>query len=441
MIVLRVSETSERLTYVADLIFRRLLGLTYRIVGESGPFPRDGSLIIDYTRHTSTSLVAIPNLGLLHETGVRPQKFEILHYEIPYLFAKPSPQPNELEFDIFSAAFYLVTEYEKWATPVYDAHGRYDETAYLSHTEAWYLYPLVHLYAERLWKFIAPRVSQEKPARPSFSFRLTFDIDHPWKFLKKGWGLSIGGLVKDIGRGDWGQFQERSRALWTGKDPNQSFDTIFQHCDPSWTQFFFLVDRASPHDGRFTYQHPGYQHLIRQIQEKDYPVGIHPSYTSYLDASRIQVEKTKLESIIQQPVFHSRQHYLRYRYPDTFQYLAEAGIKEEYTLANYSTGGFRTGMAVPYPWFDLSTNRATELLLHPTILMDVTLTQYQGLTPEEGIAYAEKLVQYTHQVGGTFTLLLHNDTLSDSGMWKGWKKHWLNFIEEVERLGKRSDSL
>ena len=439
MIVLRVSETSERLTYVADLIFRRLLGLTYRIVGESGPFPRDGSLIIDYTRHTSTDSVAIPNLGLLHETGVRPQKFEILHNEIPYLFAKPSPQPNELEFDIFSAAFYLVTEYEKWATPVYDAHGRYDETAYRSHTEAWYLYPLVHLYAERLWEFIHPRISHEKPTRPSFSFRLTFDIDHPWKYLKKGWGLSIGGLLKDLGRRDWQQVGERSRALRTGKDPNQTFDAIFQHCDPEWTQFFFLIDRNSSHDGRFTYQHSEYQELIQRIHQKGYPIGIHPSYTSYLDAARIDFEKTKLQAIIQQPISQSRQHYLRYRYPETFQHLAEAGIKEEYTLANYSTGGFRTGMAVPYPWFDLSQNRATELLLHPTILMDVTLTQYQELGPEEGLAYAGKLVHYTQMVGGTFTLLLHNDTLSDSGMWKGWKAYWLDFIEELTRLSKMKD--
>jgi hypothetical protein len=53
--------------------------------------------------------------------------------------------------------------------------------------------------------------------------------------------------------------------------------------------------------------------------------------------------------------------------------------------------------------------------------MDVTLAQYQKLTPEEGL---EK-VRYYHQVvsayGGTLTLLWHNSSWN-TPFWEPWKK-------------------
>ena len=431
MIVLRVSESSPRLIYTADLIFQQLLGVNYQLIQVEDSLPEDAALVLDYTSQEVSAHLSIPNAGLLHETKVYPQKFETREEEFPILFFIPSQSPTQLNFDIFSATFYLVTEYEKWAHPQYDSHGRYDELVYESYKNSWYKYPLVHKYVDLLWDFITPHYPGLERSHPTFSFQLSFDIDHPWKYLKKGFTLQAGGMLKDLLHRNWAPLKERSQALATGTDPNQCFSLIFEHCDPGWTRFFFLLDRDSPHDGRFTYKHAAYRELIQQIHSKGYPVGIHPSYSSFLDEERIRIESEKLEEICQEKILSSRQHYLRYRYPDTYQFLLEAGIREEYSLVNYHTGGFRTGMAQPYPWFDLSQNQATELILHPTILMDVSLTQYQQLSPEEGMSYAQELVQATREVGGTFLLLLHNDTLSESGMWKGWREYWLGLIREV----------
>ena len=431
MIVLRVSESSSRLIYTADLIFQQLLGVNYQLIQVEDSLPEDVALVLDYSGQEVSTHLSIPNAGLLHETKVYPQKFETREEEFPILFFIAPQSPTQLNFDIFSATFYLVTEYEKWAHPQYDSHGRYDELVYESYKNSWYKYPLVHKYVDRLWDFITEAHPGLERTRSSFSFQLSFDIDHPWKYLKKSLFLQAGGMAKDLLSRNLNQAKERTQALMTGRDPHQCFPLIFEHCAPRWTRFFFLLDRASPHDGRFTYEHAAYRELIQHIHSKGYPVGIHPSYTSFLDEERIGMEREKLEEISQQEILSSRQHYLRYRYPETFQFLLKAGIREEYSLVNYHTGGFRTGMAQPYPWFDLSTNQQTELILHPTTLMDVSLTQYQQLSPEEGMSYARELVQVTREVGGTFLLLLHNDTLSESGMWKGWRKHWLGLIREV----------
>ena len=431
MVIIRVSKKTSRLIYVADLIFQRILGMNYQILLADESVSTDEWPILDYGGNPNSSYLSIPESGLLNKTEITPQKFEIFEEKIPYLFAYETTDAQHFSFDIFSATFYLVTEYEKWENPSFDSHGRYNEHVYDSFQQGWFQYPLVHLYAEELWKFLHSHFPKLRRERRNFSFQLTFDIDHPWKFLRKSLPLQIGGMGKDLLMGNWLQSRERLTAWILQRDPNQCFDLIFKHCSPQWTRFFFLIDRNSPYDGRFIHTDKAYAELIRRIQEKGYPVGIHPSYTSYLDEGRVQFETKKLQEILQNTVLSSRQHFLRYRLPDTFQFLMNTGIQAEYSLVNYQTGGFRTGMAIPYPWFDLSQNKVTSLILHPTQLMDVTLTQYLQLNPEEGIAYAQKWVEATWAVGGEFVLLMHNDTLSNSGMWRGWKGAWLGFIEEL----------
>ncbi|MEM6629278.1 MAG: polysaccharide deacetylase family protein [Bacteroidota bacterium] len=405
--------------------------MNYQILLADEPITNDEWPILDYGLHHDSRHLCIPNAGLLDKTDISPQKFAIIREKIPYLFSFPTTDAYRFPFDIFSAVFYLATEYEKWADPVFDSHGRYKETAYESYKQKWYTYPLVHLYAEHLWEFIQAQFPRLERSHRHFTVQFTFDIDHPWKFLQKPLSLQIGGMGKDLLKGNLPQIQERLGTWISRKDPNQCFEIILKHFPPEWTHFFFLIARNSPYDGRFTHTHRAYVELIRTIAAKGFSTGIHPSYTSYLDSSRIERETQHLQGILKYPTSHSRQHFLRYRHPETFQFLLQAGIKAEYSLVNYETGGFRTGMALPYPWFDLSTNQETSLMLHPTHLMDVTLPQYLALEPEAGIAYAMKWVEATQQVGGEFVLLMHNDTLSNSGMWKGWREAWLGFVGEV----------
>jgi hypothetical protein len=142
-------------------------------------------------------------------------------------------------------------------------------------------------------------------------------------------------------------------------------------------------------------------------------------------------EVKQLQSITGVPVNHSRQHFLRYRLPETFRYLLDVGVKHDYTLGFYSKIGFKTGMAIPYPWFDLDKNKITELILHPTLAMDRTFQAYMKVSPEQALEEVKQLVDKVKAVNGSFTLLLHNDSLSESGEWKGWRSAVEEMIEAV----------
>ena len=118
--------------------------------------------------------------------------------------------------------------------------------------------------------------------------------------------------------------------------------------------------------------------------------------------------------------------------PETYRYLLEIGIRHEYSPCRFQDGGFPAGMCMPYPWFDLEKNESTELILHPTIAMDRTFQQYKSMMAEESVEAFRVLRQRTRQFGGTFVFLFHNDALSESEEWIGWREPLLRFLAEMK---------
>jgi hypothetical protein len=62
------------------------------------------------------------------------------------------------------------------------------------------------------------------------------------------------------------------------------------------------------------------------------------------------------------------------------------------------------------------------------MLMDVTLKNYMGLTAEQAIEIAAEIIQQVKQVNGELISLWHNESLSDFGDWKGWRKVYEQLI-------------
>ena len=178
-------------------------------------------------------------------------------------------------------------------------------------------------------------------------------------------------------------------------------------------------------DKNIDWQNSRLQNLIRKIAKK-HPVGIHPSYQSNTDYAILKSEIKRLQHIVstpnpQPPSQFSRQHYLKLSFPETYQRLIKAGITDDFSMGYADNIGFRAGIATPFYWYDLENEQVTHLRIHPFVIMEVTLQQYLKLTPDEAFERVKPLINATKAVGGTFTTLWHNSTLSDVGEWKGWR--------------------
>src|SRR5690606_3970490 len=136
--------------------------------------------------------------------------------------------------------------------------------------------------------------------------------------------------------------------------------------------------------------------------------GLHPSYAAHSRPGRLQQERDLLRNYTDKEVVHSRQHYLKFRLPDTYRQLIAAGIKEEYSMGYATQNGFRAGTSRSFLWFDLLQNEVSGLRVHPFVFMDATAWFYQQYNLTEAFSEWERLYLAVGKNGGTFISIWHN---------------------------------
>jgi hypothetical protein len=150
-------------------------------------------------------------------------------------------------------------------------------------------------------------------------------------------------------------------------------------------------------------------------------VGIHPSLSSNKYLLKVEGEITGLGDILGRNITSSRQHFLKLSMPRTYRTLMQFGISDDYSMGYASNPGFRAGIAMPFPFFDLLRNEATTLTIHPVTLMDVTMKDYLRLSREESLEQISSMIRTIRAVNGEFVSLWHNESLGDTGRWEGWR--------------------
>ena len=133
-------------------------------------------------------------------------------------------------------------------------------------------------------------------------------------------------------------------------------------------------------------------------------------------------EMKRFEAILGIRTEISRQHYLIVSMPKTYKRMASLGISSDYSMGYASMTGFRAGTSLPFKFFDVQDNKEYPLMIHPFVVMDVTLKHYLHLNPDEASAQINFLIRQIKEVKGVFTSLWHNESLSEYGIWKGWRK-------------------
>jgi len=287
------------------------------------------------------------------------------------------------------------------------------------------------MYADELWGKLSAKYIHLQRQMNKFDYEITIDVDHPWAFQHKGF-RSYAGFAKDILKLDVTNFITRYKSLKKGQDPYNSFEWLYRVCPVEKTKFFFLINCQSKFDSNYTANNPHYAELIRKTAARGFECGIHPSYNTFLSATAIESEKNMLSKILGKEVISSRQHYLRYRLPDTNRALIEAGIRHDYTTALINGIGFRNAIANEFNWFDLEKNEITGLVLHPGMAMDVSLKNYLGYDAEYAFNMLLDLIEKTKKVSGKFVLIWHNSNLSQLGGWADWKGLFSELLKYLE---------
>ena len=404
---------TARHRYVCHLIFEELLGLRLRWCDGAASFAQYPGAKLSYARPTdfAADYVAAP---LLWERDVSARAR-------PAADGLPFPVTGgRWPFDPLAAAFFLVSRYEEYLPCQDDAHGRFPEEQNWLVARGWADLPVVNTWAAALYDELAGRFAL--PARrPAFRFWSTFDVDNAYAFRHKGAVRAAGGTLRDLLRGDAARLRGRLRSWAGGRDPYDTYDRLATlHLTYGVKPlFFWLLADPGPFDKNVAPTRPAMRALIRRVSTAA-GVGIHPSYASFAQPTRITDEKRRLEQMLNVPVTAGRQHYLRFRLPHTYRSLLQAGITADHSMGFSGRTGFRAGIAHPFYWYDLTREQPTALRVWPFALMDTALL-HAGFTPPQALAHATALVDRVTEVGGWLVTLFHNESPGGLSPWDGWE--------------------
>jgi hypothetical protein len=420
MIFIYSEYKTNRLTYALKVVFQQVLHVSFKEVSLEEFRSLGGAPKINYSSKNIADSLSISPHPLLFEQDIRMQKLAVeWQNSIPYFFK--TSKNSSFQFDLFAAVFYMVSRYEEYHPSFLDEHQRYAAESSLAFQNNFLKLPVVHLWAEALKTAILKTNPNYRFPTQQYKYLNSMDIDSAYAFKGKGFTRFTGGLLKALLQGNTSDLKKRIHYFLFQKDPYDTYSVIedIQKKYQTKNAYFFLLGDRAQFDKNLSYKSKILEGLIRRLQKNNL-VGIHPSYASNSELNKIDIEKKRLEKITNTMIAKSRQHFLKLNLPNTYENLLLNGINNDYSMGFASQVGFRAGICVAFPFFNLKKNEERPLLIHPFQVMDGTLNHYLQLSPQQAVSEIEKIVAQVKTVHGTFVSLWHNSSLSEQGEWKEW---------------------
>lgn len=364
----------------------------------------------------------------------------------PVLQSKDDTNSIRFNVDLVATTFFMLSRWEETVIAERDRHGRFPAHASLAYKHGFLDHPIIDEWALIIRQWLKRLKPGWEAHLPKFRVQLSHDIDHPLAYTYPA------NLIRTLGHN-----------LITERRPLNGIKEFMSHFPATWdwhrdpyylnllhlmdlsehhgltSVFYAMTERASRMD--FYHNNPGinpYRLMIKEIVDRGHEVGIHPSYNTFLNPQMLYQEKARLDRTLQSDSKRSRQHYLRFQSPETWQHLEEAGLTYDSTLSFADHAGFRCGTCHPFPTYDIRADRTMKLVEEPLIVMDGTLKQYMGLTPHDGKEYIVSLAQRCRAVRGVFSLLWHNSALS--GEWSEWRSTYQEIVGQLSRMVRETPS-
>lgn len=330
-----------------------------------------------------------------------------------------------MQWDYPAAIFWWLSRQEEYVAKSYDQHGRFSGKSSLAYGLNALHKPIVDQLAALLREQLQVTYPSWSPHPMKVHRQPTYDVDNAWQFAHHPlikWALSTLGSIRREGlRVGWDSILVRAGRQ---RDPYDFYEEWFRQ----EAILFFPLGDPGRFDRQHDWRHPAYQDIIRKFHEAG-RAGIHPSYPASYNEGQLRREIDRYVHITGALPLRSRNHYLRFSFPETSRYLIRAGIKEDWTMGFADHAGFRAGTCHPFKWYDLQEEKETDLTMYPLVAMDVTLNFYMKQTPEQAISFLTELRNAALHTGGEWITLWHHAAYAArTKHWNGWK----SVIESLE---------
>jgi peptidoglycan/xylan/chitin deacetylase (PgdA/CDA1 family) len=277
----------------------------------------------------------------------------------------------------------------------------------------------------------------EYPEEKPFAVCLTHDIDQIYTSILEKENSANTHLIQ-------GSLSGFMHSLWqmrSKKVPLWNFNDIFalEERYEAKSSFYFMAEN----EGEVDYLYPIEDciSVLGDIIDHGNEVGLHGGHTTYLRPEEMKSKKQRMEKLMNKKIIGYRNHFLRFKVPETWEYLREAGFLYDVTFGYADCVGFRNGMCHPFKPFNLNNGKTIEILEIPLTIMDVTFIHYMRLDIKKSWEITKRLIDTVMQYNGVLTVLWHNTYLMGDQLkfyekilsYCAEKNAWMTSGEEIAR--------
>lgn len=430
MLLVYTHQITPRLKYVFKHICTRVLGIEVNFTTKIEEFIAHDSLKISYTKQQLGNEFFIKSHDILFEQGLSDVEINVLKWEHTKCFFYNGDK-SAMPFDIFAAAFYLLSRYEEYLPHVKDQYGRFLATESVAFKNGFLHQPVVDIWAQKFKEALQLQFPEFEFPKKTYSIKPIIDVPSPYHFKLKGIMRSFGGVVKDVFALKLKNLYNRFMVIFGLKhDPYDTFKYIInrQRLSKHKFLFFFYIGDYSTYDKGVNPQKSGFVSLIKHVA--DYcEVGLKTSFFAIDNVAILKKEKLTMEDILNTTLKASRQSFSKINLPESYRNLIELEILEDYTMGYVNQIGFRAGSCTPFFFYDLDYEIQTPLKVHSYHVMDYSLLKNYSLLDKKKTL--NEIINEVKQVHGQFIPVFHNYTFSDIERWKGFKELFNIILESA----------
>lgn len=373
------------------------------------------------------SLQSMPDIPLRRYNEM-PILYQEDNKEIYVKFQKEYITTN---IDIIQSIFFMITCYEEaifFQNIKKDKCGRFPPSQSLAVREKFFNIPIVNEYIEWLFKWIKYLNCNynKKSLWGDYEFTacLTHDVDRPLKYTYP--------LSKDIKRLKHTNIHvARDIVLHTLKNIDYKYDSFntfdyIRKVEKKYnfnSSFYFMTGGETNYDNNYKLYDPMIVDLIKKLEFDNCEVGYHYSFNASENYDLRKYEKELLDKQVKNKSYGGRNHYLRFRAPQSWVIGEKTGLLYDTTLGYNNIIGFRCGLCTPYKVFDIFENKELDIWEIPLIIMDSALKNGKDITfsINDITKQITKYIDIVKKYNGTFTFLWHNSSFNEP-RWKGSKR-------------------
>lgn len=419
MLLIYSQKITPRITYIFKQLCTEILGLEIKLTADVEEFNDFKTAKFSYGKQPLSNELYFQSYGLLTQQGFESENIMVKKWDKTRCFFSVS-EKSALPFDIFSAAFYLLSRYEEYLPHVKDDLGRFPANESLGFKHDFLQEPVVDIWAIKLKERLITAFPELVFPDKRMTIHPVVEAKQPFAFDQLGIVRSLVGYAKDLYNLKLRRIAERSKVLLKFKpDPYDTFEwmmNISKNYTNKLTVFFMLGDSLVFEESLNTHRKK-FILLIKYVA--DYKnVGLICSFSSVGKYDVLKNEARRMERITNKPLMATMNEHFIVNLPETYRNLVELEIKTDFTMVYENVPGFRAGTCTPFLFYDLDYEIKTPLRVHP---IAVTTASFKEKFASDIHKTTTGLAASVRAVNGTFSILFSNKDFSPTvvnGLWR-----------------------